>query len=306
MKQVIVLMSTYNGAEYLEEQIDSIMRQKGVSIRLHVRDDGSTDNTADILKKMEHRYKGRLYWKSGENIGYRRSFLMLLQECESADYYAFADQDDVWDEKKTIRAVTMLTEAGRDGPALYASGLYLVNEKLQNRSKKIIDKSGRSLEGHFLRGMMAGCTLVFNRDLAELAKQIPVWQIPDSSMPSHDFWVAACAYALGTVVIDDEPFLLHRRHEGSWGADKRKIRQRVKVEYRNIFLRRNVASSVAAIILREHAGRIEASKKTFMVAVRDNTKSVRNKWRLIRYPGFRTDNMLMNAETYFKILIGRY
>jgi rhamnosyltransferase len=258
-----------------------------------------------LLKNLQEKYRGALYWKPGNNIGYKRSFLQLLQECEPADYYAFADQDDVWNERKIIRAVTMLSKDREEHPALYASSLYLVDENLQNRTLKIVDKSRRSLEGNFLRGTMAGCTFVFNRELAELAKRIPVQHLPGQSVPSHDLWVSTCAYALGNVRIDDESFILHRRHENSWGADSMGIRKRIRIEY-HVFTQRNVASSMAKIILKEYYKRIDESKRRFLLAVGENTKSIKNKWRLICYPGFRADNMLMNAETYFKILIGRY
>ena len=73
-----VLMSTYNGERYLRQQIDSILQQEGVKVQLLVRDDGSTDNTLDILNGYAQ--KGLLKWYQGENLKSARSFLTLLKE----------------------------------------------------------------------------------------------------------------------------------------------------------------------------------------------------------------------------------
>ena len=94
MKTVAVLMSTYNGENYIKEQIESIFNQKGVIVKLYVRDDGSKDRTLEILKD----YNVNL--EKGTNIGYIKSFMWLIKNVPFADYYALADQDDVWDEDK--------------------------------------------------------------------------------------------------------------------------------------------------------------------------------------------------------------
>ena len=99
MKTVRVLLSTYNGETYLREQIDSLIKQIGLVVKIAVRDDGSTDATLDILE--EYRKKGLLEYFAEENVGYRKSFLTLSSYfVGKADYYAFCDQDDVWKPNK--------------------------------------------------------------------------------------------------------------------------------------------------------------------------------------------------------------
>ena len=97
-EKVLVLMSTYNGEQYLQQQIDSIITQKNVDVELLVRDDGSTDKTIDILK--DYQQKGLLSYYAGENLKPQLSFLHLLRHAPECKYYAFADQDDVWLEDK--------------------------------------------------------------------------------------------------------------------------------------------------------------------------------------------------------------
>lgn len=93
--KVIVLMSTYNGEKYLKEQIDSILNQVKVEVFLMIRDDGSSDNTIAILKEYERQNRNIKIIK-GKNIGVGNSFMQLLYNSAEAEYYAFADQDDVW------------------------------------------------------------------------------------------------------------------------------------------------------------------------------------------------------------------
>ena len=102
--RIAVLMSSYNGEQYIKEQIDSILNQKGkFNIDIYVRDDGSFDNTIHILE--DYQKKGLIKFCGGENIGPAKSFLTLLALADGYDFYAFADQDDIWFENKIESAI---------------------------------------------------------------------------------------------------------------------------------------------------------------------------------------------------------
>lgn len=107
-KSVQVVMSTYNGEKYLKEQIDSILSQEGVDVRLYIRDDGSSDRTTDILASYQEHKNVKI--EKGNNLGFAKSFLTALDECDEADYYAFSDQDDVWEKDKLSTAVQLIQE----------------------------------------------------------------------------------------------------------------------------------------------------------------------------------------------------
>ena len=102
-KPVNVLLSAYNGEAYIKEQIDSILAQT-VPVHLYVRDDGSTDGTLHVLAPYEA--AGKLTLLRGENAGFGQSFMMLLAAAEEGDYWAFSDQDDVWEPHKMEWAVS--------------------------------------------------------------------------------------------------------------------------------------------------------------------------------------------------------
>ena len=125
--KVCVLMSTYNGERFIEEQLRSLRNQEGVDVQVLVRDDGSTDCTLDILNQWQQ--TGFLTWYQGENLKPARSFMNLIHQAPEVAYYAFCDQDDVWFGDKLHSAVQAL--AGHEAtPALYYGQTHF-NHKLK-------------------------------------------------------------------------------------------------------------------------------------------------------------------------------
>ena len=147
MKKVQVLMSTYNGQKYLEEQINSILNQENVEISLLVRDDESSDDTIKVLQELSQKNKNISYF-TGKNMGPARSFMELVNKSSSADYYAFSDQDDVWDSKKIISAIEKLEKIER--PCLYISALEIVDENLNTIEIKKV-KGNFTFEGEIIK-----------------------------------------------------------------------------------------------------------------------------------------------------------
>lgn len=212
MKRVQVLMSTYNGENYLEEQIESILAQKQVKVSLLVRDDGSTDRTPAILKS----YAGedvRVY--TGKNIGTQKSFLHLAGLADSSnEYFAFADQDDVWHPCKLQRAVEVMereVQKGTAGALLYAGNVWYASEDLSVRKKqnrKLRKKP--SFENALAENICMGCTQVFNRALLAIVRG----RLPHTDI-LHDWWMYMTAACFGTVVYDTYAYVLYRQHPGN-------------------------------------------------------------------------------------------
>lgn len=126
MYKVAILMSTYNGSRYLSEQIDSILCQEGADVTLYIRDDGSSDQTIDIIKKYAKKYQN-IILTTGQNVGVGNSFMQLVYDCpDDFDYYAFSDQDDIWLKEKLKVAIDNIKQ--KDTPTLYASNQMLVDE----------------------------------------------------------------------------------------------------------------------------------------------------------------------------------
>ena len=149
-----VLMSTYNGARFIREQLDSILDQTGeFELDLWVRDDGSTDGTKDILNDYESR--GLLRWYTGENLGPAQSFLDLVRRTLGYDWYAFADQDDFWMPEKLSWALETLEkiDAARENAVLYFSNAELADEALSPLGRCVYKSTPRT-DFRTVRGWM--------------------------------------------------------------------------------------------------------------------------------------------------------
>lgn len=208
MKTVQVLMSTYNGARYLPQQLRSILLQKGVKISLLIRDDGSQDRTLEILEALKKRYRNITVY-TGCRCGAAGSFYDLMQHADMlADYYAFADQDDVWKKDKLFRAVSLLEAQPQSLPVLYASKVVYASENL-NRCQKFPYGIRRrpSFGNALMENICMGCTEVFNQNLLRLVKEhLP----PDYIM--HDWWMYLTAAYFGKVIYDQHEYMLYRQH----------------------------------------------------------------------------------------------
>ncbi|WP_455714078.1 glycosyltransferase family 2 protein, partial [Anaerosporobacter sp.] len=214
-KKVLVLLSTYNGEQYIIEQLDSIMNQSYPNIEVLVRDDGSSDNTVSIIKEyIKSHNRVRLY--CGTNLGVQGSFFDLLKKAPiDRDYYAFCDQDDVWLEEKVEKAVTILEQYDRDfgfnEPKLYCSKVQCVNNELQPISTGISYKRVRiSLGNALVENMCIGCTSMLNQALVlKILHDLPSFSI------MHDFWIYLVASTFGRVIYDDNAYILYRQHENN-------------------------------------------------------------------------------------------
>ena len=121
---VNVLLSTYNGARYIQQQLDSLFAQTYANMTIYIRDDGSTDNTLSlIIPYLSRKEKQIILLDNREklNIGYMKSFWLLLKESGDADYYAFCDQDDVWLPDKIEAGVRALSKKDPSIPLLFSS-----------------------------------------------------------------------------------------------------------------------------------------------------------------------------------------
>lgn len=106
-KTVSVVMATYNGARYIREQLDSIIRQTYPIMELLIQDDGSTDATPDICRAYAQRFPFIKFTVNASNLGYNRNFRSLAMQAKG-DFVAFSDQDDVWFEDKIAKQVAAI------------------------------------------------------------------------------------------------------------------------------------------------------------------------------------------------------
>lgn len=206
--KLAVLMATYNGEKYLEAQIDSILNQKtDVPFDLIVRDDGSRDGTVQILET--YREKGLLTYYTGANMGAAKSFIQMLRDYPGYDYYAYADQDDVWNPEKLHKGLQAV--ARENGPALYCTNAALVDEKLQSLGRNTHrEKPTYNLVSILCLACCAqGCTSVFNKALAQV---IQSHDLPDVFIMHDSLVTCLCGLIDGKIIYDHEPSMQYRMH----------------------------------------------------------------------------------------------
>lgn len=207
MKQVLVLLSTYNGEKYLKAQIDSIFQNTNYDINILIRDDGSNDKTINIIENINDK---RINYYSGDNLGAAMSFIDLVNNAPDADYYAYSDQDDVWKKGKLDNAITKLEQ-------VYGYGLYMSTYDVVDENLKFIKKANMkfnypyTLGRTIVHGCPSGCTMVFNQKLQKL---LTIKKPPFIRM--HDYWTLLVTEAMqGTIITDEASQLLYRQHKNN-------------------------------------------------------------------------------------------
>lgn len=222
---VTVVMSTYNGEKYLREQLESILHQESVDIFLFVRDDGSRDDTLNILKEYADRY-GNVRFFAGENLGAGKSFYDALSKAPDSSYYAFSDQDDVWLPDKLIAGINALSSSEikeDDLPLLYTCRTRVVDAELKPASAKELYPE-ITFSSSLLENYASGCTFVFNKKARDV-----FLECPSEYISAHDWDMLRIVLATGGKVFRDENrHILYRQHGSNVVGVSGDLKHRVK------------------------------------------------------------------------------
>ncbi len=205
--KVEILLPTFNGAEFLREQLDSLLAQDYPNLAITVRDDGSTDGTLNILD--EYARSPFVAVTQGPHVGYPEVFFRLLEAASpTSEYFAFADQDDVWLAQKLSRAVRILGESGLNNqPALYCARCVIVDAALQPQGFTPLPRRGPSFANSLVQNIATGCTILLNRQARDVLASRP-----PAKFFAHDWWCYQVISGLGHVIYDPETVLLYRQH----------------------------------------------------------------------------------------------
>lgn len=296
LKKVVVLLSSYNGEEYIREQIDSILNQIDVDIKLFIRDDGSNDKTTQIIEEYD---SNKILLVKGENIGYIDSFNYLIKNAPVAEYYAYADQDDVWMPEKIISAIKNLNN---DFPMLYAGNALVTDEHLN--IKNVFSKREKNYfdsECKILNSGAQGCTLVFNKLLRDKIADFT----PGNIWP-HDYWITTVCLFIGKVVYDPKPYMFYRQHLSNvTGGDlgiKNKVRKQI-----DAIKRSNTCpwSRMSKDILDGYQNLLEKEDEEMLVALTKYKQNISQKFKLLFNLNFRKESFIKSFVLRILIIINR-
>ena len=241
----VILMSCYNGSRYLPQQLESVLQQTVTDFTLLVRDDGSKDNTLQILQQCTD---PRVKILPGENLGPSGSFFALLEQARKlgADNVFFCDQDDIWMPRKLELLLAELAQCPA-GPALVFSDFAMIDGSgsVTGDSYTAMAQLRIPADGNFFPKLLAqpyvfGCASVLNRELLELVKD------PPAGIEMYDCWIALVASLLGTVRYLPQSTIYHRFHSSnatgrsgmnSLAARVRRVTQNFQKQAENTALR---------------------------------------------------------------------
>jgi glycosyltransferase involved in cell wall biosynthesis len=215
--EVAILLSTYNGEKYIRGQIESIINQSYTNWKLYIRDDGSHDNTLNIIDefKLLHPKKIFLIQDNFGNLRTARSFMTLLMQVQS-DFYLFCDQDDIWIFNKielSLDYILNIIETYGSLPVLVFSDLMVVDKDLNLISPSLWKYSNINPENvnDFYKlatnSTVTGCTMIINDLLKKSAFPFP------SQILMHDWWLSLIACRIGVIEYISTPTLLYRQHD---------------------------------------------------------------------------------------------
>ncbi len=296
--KVTILMSTYNGERFLNEQIDSILQQEDIETCLFVRDDGSEDKTISMLKQYQKAHVLRFY--QGHNLGPAMSFMNLLMEAPATDYYAFSDQDDFWEKDKLSVAIDSLRKYP-DEPALYFGRTQLADKKLNILpSPELAPKLtfGESLIHEFI----PGCTMVLNNKLREI---VNTYQ-PDY-IPMHDVWIYSIAQAIGArIIFDPHPHILYRQHADNTIGQGYSIWHEWKRRWKRISSDEQSRSRRANELIRGYSKYIDKERLSLLHSFVDGKQSLLQRLRLLGDKRLRCTNRTTQILFWINILINKY
>lgn len=210
-KSIAILMCTFNGAAHLSEQLESIQKQCFKHIDIWVSDDGSADSTVTILNQFKQRWtKGRFEILKGPQRGFASNFLSLVCNKDiQADFFAYSDQDDIWELDKLSRAMHEIEKRDHQKPTLFCSRTNLIAEC----GKSLRQKSPRfqrqpNFKNALVQSLAGGNTMVFN----QAARQI-ILQAGMQKIISHDWWTyMLISGANGEIFYDATPLVRYRQH----------------------------------------------------------------------------------------------
>jgi glycosyltransferase involved in cell wall biosynthesis len=209
---VAILLCTFNGGRFLAEQLDSLEAQAHQNWVVIASDDGSTDQTLEILQQYQAKWpSGKLTIRSGPQKGFSQNFLSLACDPQiKADYYAFCDQDDVWLPEKLYAALkNIIFHQDPNIPYLYCGRSKYVTENLKPCGMSPLFVFPPSFRNALVQSIAGGNTMVFNTAAKNLIEKVGI-----VGVPSHDWWLYQLISGVeGIVFYDKLPQLLYRQHQ---------------------------------------------------------------------------------------------
>lgn len=299
--KVVVMMSTFNGESYISKQIESISRQSAdADVMLFVRDDGSKDKTLEILHDWESKLNIE-YIQDGLSLGAAKSFWKLLLNAPDADYYAFVDQDDIWDCNKLEYAIKAI--GNTDERILWFSNCRLISSEgkiIKERKHK--KQPILNVTSQLICGSAQGCAMVFNRAAFSYLKTLKI-----EKLLMHDIVVMEYILANGKVIFEPTPLFSYRVHSTNVVAKEGKgMITRIRGTLFQWFGKKNrySVSDFANQVKKDNEKVLDNMTIQYIDELCKCKKSLKSRLYILKSPMTRTSNLDALRSYKIRVLLG--
>lgn len=224
--EVTILMATYNGAQYIKQQLDSLINQTYTNWKLIIRDDGSTDNTIEIVEQYISLHSNvSLVINKTKQKGAVSNFAALYalaRKQQSGSYIMFCDQDDIWLPNKIKATMALMQNAEQQNhnkPVMIFGNMQMITSEGVPIDEEMKLMPQLSFNRTLVQNYALGCTMMINNELIQIMEDIPLLA------ENHDYWVCLIATAFGVTRYLEDSYLQYRQHNNnvtSQGAGMKK------------------------------------------------------------------------------------
>lgn len=207
---VSVAMATYNGGKFIRAQLLSILLNIDSNDELIISDDGSTDETVEIIKEFQRKYGFIKLYKNIHKKGPVGNFETAIENC-TKDFIFLSDQDDVWYFNKKKKIISIFN--ANPNVQLVLHNAYIFNNSKKKVTGDLFSKLGyrKSIIGLIIKNPYIGCCMAFRKSL-----KVQILPFPDYSLIYiHDWWIAICAIKVGKTAYIQDKLILYRIHENN-------------------------------------------------------------------------------------------
>lgn len=218
---ITIIMAVYNGQEYIREQLESLKDQTYTEWRLVIRDDRSSDKTAEIVKKFSDEVEQEVIFKVNEKPSgsAKNNFALLINDAKESDYVMFCDQDDIWKKDKIEITFNKMKQAeeryGRDVPLLVHGDVEVIDENGNINADSMFEMSHINADSKLpqilIQNHVTGCTMMCNKKLIAGISEYA----SSEYIIMHDYLAALYASVFGKIEVIKKPLLSYRQHSGN-------------------------------------------------------------------------------------------
>ena len=218
---ITIIMAVYNGQEYIREQLESLKDQTYTEWRLVIRDDRSSDKTAEIVKKFSDEVEQEVIFKVNEkpSSSAKNNFALLINDAKESDYVMFCDQDDIWKKDKIEITFNKMKQAeeryGRDFPLLVHGDVEVIDENGNINADSMFEMSHINADSKLpqilIQNHVTGCTMMCNKKLIAGISEYA----SSEYIIMHDYLAALYASVFGKIEVIKKPLLSYRQHSGN-------------------------------------------------------------------------------------------